>query len=286
MMEESLIVDETGEGRNVYEALIGRFSGLPSRKSLKKALSKGDIFVDGQVAKWNDRLERGQRVSYMPNIALSKGIVLDQPLDILYEDDAMAIINKPAGILVSGTHTRTIEKALPTYLDVLDGYQPRPVHRLDRATSGCLAVARTAKAAQEMGRSFQERQVDKAYLAVVIGKIAIEGRMDLPIDGKSASSSWKRLGLMPSKKVGDLSLVEVSITTGRRHQIRKHFSMIRHPILGDRDHGTPNGQFGQGLYLHAWKLSLPHPISHTVVNAIAPIPKKYGRIFMNLNTIQ
>jgi 23S rRNA pseudouridine1911/1915/1917 synthase len=285
-MKQSLIVDETVEGLTVYEALVGRFTSLPSRKALKKAISRGEIFVDGQVAKWDDRLKQGQTVSYTPQVVSSKIVILDLPPVILYKDEAMAMINKPPGVLVSGTHARTIEKALPTYLDVLDGYKPRPVHRLDRATSGCLAVARTAKAAQELGRSFQERQVDKAYLAVVIGKVAIEGRMDLPIDGKIASSSWKRLDLVPSEKVGHLSLLEVSISTGRRHQIRKHFSMIGHPILGDRDHGTPNGQFGQGLYLHAWKLSVPHPLSHTVVNAIAPIPKKYGRIFMNLNSIQ
>ena len=284
-MKEGLIVDESIDGQIVYEALIGRFPGLPSRKSLKKAISKGEIFIDGRVAKWDDALRLGQRVRYVPQVVLKEGITLDQPPDMLYQDEHMAIINKPPGILVSGTHARTIEKALPRYLDVMGGYKPRPVHRLDKATSGCLVVARTAKAAEQLGRSFQERKVGKSYLALVIGMIAVEGRMNLPVDGKSASSSWKRLDLVPSERAGYLSLVKVSISTGRRHQIRKHFAQMGHPVLGDRAYGSLEGQFGKGLYLHAWKLSLPHPLSHSIVSVTAPIPKKFGRIFDNLNHI-
>lgn len=202
----------------------------------------------------------------------------DIPITLLYEDEALAVVVKPCGMVVhpaNGNQTGTLVNALLFRLDKLSGIggQRRPgiVHRLDKDTSGLLLVAKNDQAHASLSRQLAERRMEKHYLALVAGHMKEEsGQIDLAIgrslkdrkkmaprpDGRSALTQWQLI-----ERRGDRSLLDVRLVTGRTHQIRVHMAAIGHPVLGDplyAPHGTLKAP---RLMLHAWSLSFTHPLT-------------------------
>ena len=207
-------------------------------------------------------------------------------LEIIYEDEDLAIIIKPAGISVSGNQYKTIQNALmynltpSTKPDHLDW--PLPVHRLDNQTAGLLLIAKTRTARIRLGQAFEQQKIDKVYHAVVIGEIPKSGIINLPIENKQAISQYKKLLDVPSLKNQTLSLIELYPKTGRTHQLRIHCALIDHPILGDKLYGKEGLILkAKGLFLSAVKLTFEHPISGLSQTFSIPTPKKFITRLMN-----
>ncbi len=205
------------------------------------------------------------------------------PLPVIFEDDYLAAIYKPAGVLVSGNSFKTIANALepnisPSQLN--DATKPQPVHRLDFGTTGILLVGKTSSSIRELNQMFENKQVEKIYHAVVIGKIAEQGTITADIDGKSAVSHYRLLQSVASPKYDQLSLLELRLDTGRRHQLRKHLAGIGNPILGDQTYGV-EGKILQkkGLYLHASSLRFIHPFTEEPILLEATLPERFRKIF-------
>ena len=207
-------------------------------------------------------------------------------MHIYFEDEFLAIIHKPAGIIVSGNKHKTISNALPYVLEKgsIDFFNPEPVHRLDYETSGLLLCGKTRDSIKALGKKFSEGSIDKTYIALCIGKLVhAKGIMEDSIDGKKSLTEYKVLKSFPSEKYGDLSLLKLSPKTGRKHQIRKHLYNAQHPILGDKKYFMENLiSFGNGLYLHAYKLKFKHPFKDEIVSINSEIPNKFENFVQDL----
>ncbi|WP_286727751.1 MULTISPECIES: pseudouridine synthase [Sphingobacterium] len=228
------------------------------------------------------------------------------PLEILYQDESIVAINKPHGLLV---HRSAIARdasafALQLLRDQL-GKTVYPAHRLDRKTGGILLFSLNKETDQYLQKSFQERKIDKKYLAVLRGFAPAEGLIDYPLkrdDGtvQEAQTSFRLLaqgelavpfGKFPTARY---SLVEANPITGRMHQLRRHFAHIFHPIIGDRPHGcNKQNRFWKEAYqmdtllLHASELTFKHPLSGDDIHIKAPLQPDFIRVLeiLNLNAI-
>lgn len=223
------------------------------------------------------------------------------PFEILFEDDNLIAINKPSGIMV---HRSKISEDKIFVLQLLRdqiGQRIYPVHRLDRGTSGLLLFAKHEQAASLLGEQFRHRQVQKEYMAIIRGYVERQGIIDYPLaaPGKSetlpAQTHYERLaqaeypvaiGRYPTSR---FSFVRIKPETGRWHQIRRHFSHIRHPIIGDKKHGDVkhNHYFrdvlGVGrLLLHASRLQIIHPTSKKDLMIETPLPDEFKSIRTHL----
>lgn len=257
------------------------FDLLPSRKALKKALDKGWVLCNDKPAKTNTIVQGGETLSVTIPDKKRPTVALD--LDVLFEDNFLAVINKPSGIEVSGNKKITIENALAHNLQTSsesDAIQAEAIHRLDYPTSGVLLIGKTRSAVMKLNKLFSNRETEKTYLAVTIGEMPSSGVIDAQVDGKASMTSFKILSSVSSERFGFLNLVEVNIETGRRHQIRKHFHRQGNPILGDKEYFKEGLILnGKGLYLHAQKLSFVHPFTNELLRIEAPIPKKFHKLF-------
>ncbi|MBB1645374.1 MULTISPECIES: pseudouridine synthase [Sphingobacterium] len=228
------------------------------------------------------------------------------PLEILYEDESIVAINKPHGLLVhrSSIARDASEFALQLLRDQL-GKTVYPAHRLDRKTGGILLFSLNKETDQYLQKSFQERKVDKKYLAVLRGFAPAEGLIDYPLkrdDGtvQEAQTSFRLLaqselavpfGKFPTSRY---SLVEANPITGRMHQLRRHFAHIFHPIIGDRPHGcNKQNKFWKETYqmdtmlLHASELTFKHPLSGEDVHIKSALQPDFVRVLeiLNLNEV-
>lgn len=207
-------------------------------------------------------------------------------LNVLFEDEYLAIIHKPGGILVSGNHFKTIANALIQNLKkstLEDATQPQPVHRLDFPTTGILLVGKTSRSIRALNKLFEDRTIHKTYYAVTIGNMKPEGSIITKIDNKQCKSNYKVHQTVPSERFGQLNLVELEPFTGRRHQLRKHLSGIGNPILGDKDYGiAPLILNGKGLYLHAYSLKFKHPFTNEELYFKDDFPINFKKIFVNI----
>jgi tRNA pseudouridine65 synthase len=225
-------------------------------------------------------------------------------LEVLFEDEELVVINKPAGLLVHKTALAfgEEENALIQLRDQI-GSWVAPVHRLDRATSGCLLFAKNEQVLPSLKALFMDRAIEKRYLCIVRGIPAQkEGLIDHPLtserSGKlqEAQSRYRVLaeteqpfdttGRYPTSRY---SLLEVELLTGRTHQIRRHLAHIRHYILGDRKHGDNKQNtyfethFGlQNLLLHSWKLDFTHPLTHASLQLTCAPPPHFQAIVEKL----
>jgi len=262
---------------------VGIFDGIPTKSALKKAIKKGLILVDGKISTTATFIKGKEVITYYKpeENKTKKKLVLD--LEVLYEDDYLAIINKPAGILVSGNTFKTIDNALEQNLaksNRADATKPRPVHRLDYPTTGVLLIGKTTKSIIALNKLFENKEISKTYFAITIGEMKKEGLIDSPLDGKKAISHFKVLASVTSKRFGYLNLVQLNPKTGRKHQLRKHLASIGNPILGDKDYGILGEVLkGKGLYLHAYSLKFTHPFTNEPVTIAKEFPKKFGKVF-------
>jgi RluA family pseudouridine synthase len=257
-------------------------SYLPSKSSVKKAFKKQLILLNNQIAQSGDWLSENDVVALLEDAtAQYKDFPLD--LEIIFEDEYLAVIKKPAGYSVSGNFFKTIQNALSHNLKAssLDDALsiPRPVHRLDKLTSGILLVAKTRKAQIYLGSQFENQEVLKTYYALVKGSLEGEGEFDSAVDGQLAYTSYKSLRVERSLSYDKVSLIELKPKTGRTHQLRIHLAKAGHPIIGDYVHDTENVLKGKGLFLSACKISFKHPETKEVLSFELRIPNKYDSLF-------
>lgn len=273
------IVVEVEERQRLSDYLCGVFAQLPSRKSVKNAIKKGAIYVDGKKGRTGDWVELTQVIELL-DLDTAPTKILKLPIEVLYEDDVLAVIFKPAGIPVSGNQFRTVENALlhnikpSSHVDALK--KPRVVHRLDAPTTGLLLVAKTKQARIHLGNQFEAKTIQKQYQAIVIGQPATQGVIDFPIEGKAAISDFECIETVDSLKNGKLSLLNLYPKTGRTHQLRIHLSQLGFPILGDKLYGIEGLILKhKGLFLTAVRLDFEHPTKAERQVVDLPTPYKY-----------
>jgi len=252
---------------------------IPSKKGIKKAILSGAIKLN------NKKVETGRFVKVGDIIQLydlenKPPKTYNLSLDIIYEDEFFAVINKPAGLTVSGNQYRTVVNALPYNIKVSTEKDAlkwaKPVHRLDNQTSGLLIVAKTRLAHINLGKQFENKTIRKKYVAIVIGKLVGEGGITKSIENKPAKTEYKAIKTVESLKNKHLTLVELYPHTGRTHQLRIHLSGLGFPILGDKLYGKDGLMLKhKGLFLSAVKLSLKHPIKGDDLEINIDIPYKF-----------
>ena len=259
--------------------LTGVFKTIPSRKGIKKALKRGQILVDGRKGVSGLWVQEGMQVElYERSDAPPKMLQLSVP--VLFEDDHLAIVRKPAGLVVSGNRYRTLFNALPFNLQTSVHPEalpwPLPAHRLDGPTAGLVLVAKSHPCRRALGKLLEERKVLKTYQCIVIGDPPEEQCIDLPLEGKESRTRLRCIKEIQSLRYGKLAWLQVSPETGRTHQIRKHLAQTGYPILGDRLYGPEATRLkGKGLFLAATGLGLDHPITGTPVEVRIDAPQKY-----------
>lgn len=284
---ESHIVPKLDNRVRLSDYTPGIFNFIFSKKGIKKAIKKGLVTINGDIGYTADYINGGETIELYQSKDLQKKPIISIPLEIIYEDDYLAIINKPAGILVSGNKKYTIENALSTCLkkskqkDAL--LYPEPIHRIDYPTSGALLIGKTIKTVILLNKMFEHQQINKRYTAITIGNQKEKEIIDSPIDKKPSKSEFRIIKKLSSRKYESLNLVELIPHTGRTHQLRIHMSSIGNPILGDLKYGKEGllGK-GNGLYLQASYLSFIHPITNNEVEVSIPLPKKFIKLFPNI----
>jgi len=254
---------------------------IPSRKGVKKAINRGAFWVDGKLGKTGTWIEEGQCIELLEVEKAAKK-VFKLSLEVVYEDAFLAVINKPAGLMVNGNSFRTIENALTFNLkpsEELDALpNPRVVHRLDSATSGLLLVAKTRSAHMHLGQQFEQHSIQKIYRAISVGHPVGKEEINSPVDQKQAVTQYKILEKTDSKYHGALALIELYPKTGRTHQLRIHLASLGCPILGDPLYGEEGKVLkGKGLFLCAVGLQFEHPKSGLPMDFKIAEPNKFGR---------
>ncbi|MBW4579362.1 MAG: RluA family pseudouridine synthase [Tildeniella nuda ZEHNDER 1965/U140] len=270
-----------------------------SRSRAQKLIEQGQVEVNGAVCTSKKAMvQTGDRVHLtVPDAQPLDLQAEDIPLDILYEDEHLLILNKPVGLVVHpapGHEGGTLVNALLAHCDRLAGIggvqRPGIVHRLDKNTSGAIAVAKTDQAHQHLQAQLKAKTARRDYLAVIYGAPAAEsGTIDLPI-GRHLLDR-KKMAIIPEEKggrravthwqvkerMGNYTLMQFALETGRTHQIRVHSARMGHPIVGDPVYGAGRavGVKLAGQALHAWRLQLEHPVSGTTIVAVAPIPTAF-----------
>jgi len=268
-----------------------------TRSYIKKLIVDGLVFVNGKTVKPSYKVKENDEV--VVNIPEAEKIdVLPEniPLDILYEDDDIIVINKPQGMVVHpapGNYSGTLVNALLYHCKNLSGIngilRPGIVHRLDKDTSGVMVVAKNDKAHISLSNQIKERSVFKKYVAIVEGVIKDEeGKIEAPIgrhpvdrkkmavieDGRYALTLYKVL-----ERFKENTLVEAVIKTGRTHQIRVHMAYIGHPIVGDHVYGFKRQKFKlEGQALHSSVLGFMHPTKGVYMEFEAPLPEYFKKL--------
>lgn len=254
-----------------------------TKSALKKALKKNYITVNGNIATTATLIKGGETIILTIPEEASKQRKLVFPLTVLYEDEFLAIIHKPAGILVSGNGFKTIASALPQNLQqslLADATKPQPVHRLDYATTGVLLIGKTSTSIRVLNELFEEKKIQKTYYAVTIGEMQSKGIITSEVDEKKSKSGYKVLATLDSERFGKLNFVQLNPYTGRRHQLRIHLASIGNPILGDKTYGKePLILNGKGLYLHAYSLQFTHPFTQESIHIKDAFPERFQKLF-------
>lgn len=298
-MEKRFVVpeDEAGQRLDVY---LTRRIGFLSRSQVKKLIDLGDVRVNGEIIKAGYRLKGREIIEVKIELPSNETKIEpeDIPLNIIYADEDIIVINKPSGLIVhpgAGRRRGTLVNALlyhfPEIATVGAAERPGIVHRLDAETSGVMVVARSAVAYKSLQQQFKNREVDKTYIGLVWGKFSQKGgKIEWPIgrhphDRQRFSVRTKH----PKEAVTvfsvlhegpDFSVLEIKPITGRTHQIRVHLAAAGHPIIGDRRYGRKDKRGGR-LFLHAYRLAFVHPTKKMWMEFVAPIPEDFRLFWKN-----
>ena len=283
-IKEIHIVPQLSEEIRLQEYAASIFTSITTRSAVKKAIKKHRILINDEIGQTGDWILEGQKIELLQLENQQK--VFELKLEVVYEDDHIAVINKPAGYPTSGNYFKTIKNALPFNLkssketDRLE--TPQPAHRLDNPTSGILLCAKTNKALIELNRQFQEKEIQKTYSAIVEGHFPEEQQIyNDQIEEKSATTSVKLLKKIIFKNT-NLSLVEASPLTGRTHQIRIHLAKNGFPILGENLYGSPTLLLKKGLFLTSTAVHFKHPENSRMQHFKLNLPRKFERFTKNL----
>lgn len=326
--EFPLILNVTPEdsGQRLDQYLAAQISEV-SRARLQQLIEKGEVLVNGAAAKASLRLKGDEQITIMgpPQAPPLRAMAEEIPLDIVYEDDDLAVVNKPAGMMVHAgagatddvRNRGTLVNALLHHFKLLSGVggelRPGIVHRLDRATSGLMVVAKNDEAHRQLAKQFSSRAVHKTYIALVHGWPARERGT---IQSAISRHSQKRTRMttrgfggrdavthyVVTRKIdsayGKFALLEVKIETGRTHQIRVHVSSLGHPVVGDSLYGAPgeirsqsNKRRAAGMpatltlernFLHSGALEFAHPRTKELMKFSRPLPAELEELIVNL----
>ncbi len=304
-MKKEIHVNEVNEKIRL-DAYISKQMQDLSRSMIQKLLEENKINVNGKSEKPAYKVQNGDIIEI--NIEEPKEVKIeaqDIPLDIIYEDEDILVVNKQKGLVVhpaNGNPDGTLVNAVMAHCkDSLSGIggelRPGIVHRLDKDTSGLLIIAKNDKAHIQMSNQIKNREVKKTYIALVRGTIAEnEATINMPIgrstkdrkkmavtkSGKEAVTHFKVLNRYTTDK-GSYTLLEIKIDTGRTHQIRVHMAEIGHPVIGDAVYSNGKNEFGvEGQCLHAKRLEFTHPITGKEMKLQAPLPEYFKNIIEHL----
>ncbi len=288
MTTENFVVQNEEVGKRLDIFLLEKFFDF-SRSHIKNMIEKGDVLVNGKVCKAGTSLKNGMKIEiYVREPEKISTQAEDVDFEIVYEDDDLAVINKPQGLVVhpcSSTKNGTLVNGLLFRLSNLSGIngnlRPGIVHRLDKDTSGLLVVAKNDFAHVSLAKQIKDKTAKRVYLAVLDGNLKQdEGRVETYI--KRDPNDRKKMSVQTSgreaitdfrvlKRFEKCCLVEFSLKTGRTHQIRVHSKHLHHPVVGDRVYGhEEKGLAGQ--LLHAYKLTFVHPKTQKEMTFEAQLP--------------
>jgi 23S rRNA pseudouridine1911/1915/1917 synthase len=294
--------------------LASRFSET-SRSAIQRAISGGDITVNGKIVKPSHRIRTGEEIAgEIPASPVIDAVPEDIPLDIVYEDEEIIVVNKPAGMVThpgAGAASGTLANGLVYYLNRIGRQPPRRggasrpgiVHRLDVGTSGLIVVAKTDRAHLNLAEQFESRSVMKSYIALVYGVVKEDfGKIEAPIgrdprnrvkmavtrDGRQATTLYR-----VTERFEEFSLLDVEIKTGRTHQIRVHLAHIKHPVVGDSTYGAGRANSIKSArmraavarldrpFLHAARLGFANPATKERMEFTVPLPPEL-RAFLEM----
>jgi len=272
-----------------------------SRSAVKNLINEGQVLVNGAKQKASYHVREGDEISIeIPEPQVLELKPRDIPLEIIYQDEDLAVINKPKGLVVHPAHGNwdyTMVNALLYHIKDLSGIngQIRPgiVHRLDKDTSGVMVVAKNDVAHRSLAAQIKDHSIKREYIALVHGTIKENlGTIDAPIgrskndrkkmaviaDGRPAVSKYQVL-----ERYHNYSLVKVELLTGRTHQIRVHFAYIKHPVVGDPLYGSGKKHFNlDSQALHAHLLGFNHPRTGKYLEFTSPLPEYFQEILTSL----
>ena len=298
MTEINLEIEEKSDRLDRY--LAQHLSDL-SRSRIQQLIEQGNVLLNGKICTSKKEIVKlGDRVFLEIPAAQPLDLQPENiPLDILYEDDSLLIINKPAGLVVhpapghpQGTLVNAILAHCPTLPGIGGVQRPGIVHRLDKDTTGAIAIAKTDQAHQHLQAQLKAKTARREYLGVVHGSPQTEsGTIDLPIgrhpidrkkmavvpvdSGRAARTLWQ-----VQERLGNYTLMHFQLETGRTHQIRVHSAHIGHPIVGDPVYssGRSVGVNLPGQALHALRLRLQHPVTEELIDVMAPLPPAFTKL--------
>jgi 23S rRNA pseudouridine1911/1915/1917 synthase len=304
-------LEDAGVRLDAY--LATRIEGW-SRARLQRLIDSEDVLVNGKPAKSSYKLRENDELEVeLTAPAAASFAPEDIPLDIVYEDETLIVVNKPAGLVVhpaAGIQSGTLANALAYHFQQLPdsgaGLRPGIVHRLDRDTSGLLVVAKTEAALEHLSDQFRDRSVYKSYAALVHGRVSTDsGKIDQPLARDRANRTRMAVvrggrGALSLYRVRQrfdrFTLLDVELKTGRTHQIRVHLAWLKHPVVGDetygagRDNTIQNAQLRAHVrnlgrhFLHAEKLAFTHPQSGKRVEFDSPLPPDLSQLLVELKT--
>lgn len=297
---EFYLVEEDWGGERLDAFLAEVVSDL-SRTSIKDLITSGMVLVDGETKKPSYRVKEGEEVKVnTPELRNIKIQPEDIPLEILYQDLDIAVINKPKGMVVHPAHgnwEHTMVNALLYHIKDLSGMngelRPGIVHRLDKDTSGVMVVAKHDRAHRHLAEQIKEHTINRQYTALVHGNIKENlGSIEAPIgrsktdrkkmavtaDGKPSISRYRVM-----ERFKNYTLVQVTLLTGRTHQIRVHFAYMKHPVVGDPLYGPVKQHLGlDSQALHAHLLGFVHPGTEEYMEFTSPLPQLFQQTLVNL----
>ena len=280
---ESHIVKSLEAPIRFEEYCRGLFINYPSNKGVKKGIKKGEIQLNNKKVEGGRFLKKNDTIQII-EFDKKKPLPFPLEIEILFEDNHLAIVNKPSGLITSGNLFRTLENAIQNQVKHcnLKGALkwPRPVHRLDSATSGMVLISKSIAAHIKLGEMLKKKQITKTYIAIVQGDFPSKiSKIDSEINGKKSITQIKKISSSRSLRNNYLSNLQLKPTTGRTHQLRIHLSEQGFPIVGDKQYGE-NGNIlkHKGLFLSAVQLEFNHPIDHQPINISIPFPEKFSSL--------
>lgn len=297
-----IVINNEMAGKRI-DSLISSCNFEISRNTVQRLIDENQITVNGKTTKSSYKTNLNDEIEI--NIPEAREISLkpqDIPLEILYEDNDIIVVNKPKGMVVhpangnpDGTLVNAIMAKCKGSLSGIGGeIRPGIVHRLDKDTSGAIIVAKNDKAHIRLSDDLKNHRIKKTYIALVRGTVKEnEATINMPIsrskqdrkkmavdkNGKEAITHFKVL----NRYDGKYTLLEINIETGRTHQIRVHLSHIGYPIIGDSTYSNGKNEWGiEGQCLHAKSLDFKHPITEKEIHIEAPLPKYFNEIIEDL----